>query len=153
MSLLDKLAEQYYEIDRLYSMREYRARSRGMVRCERHYQGRKKANDQAVFLLMFTRFEGYIRQESSELIRKMKKSALPWKEKAPWSILPHEPDDEIWFMNRVALLTPRGEKDYNIVFEYYRERNSIAHGGDFINAIHMPDVIAELERLHKALKE
>lgn len=49
MSLFDELAEQYYEIDRQYSMRELRARSRGMKRCETHYQSRRRANDQAYF--------------------------------------------------------------------------------------------------------
>lgn len=154
MSLFDELAKQYYEIDRLYMKRELRSRSRVLNRCEKHYQGRRRANDQAYFLLMFTRLEGFIRQESSELIRRMKDdAALPWKEKAPWGILSHDPDDDrIWFKNRVALLTPKGGKDYNTITAYYEERNSIAHGGDFINPIHMPDVIAELERLHRALK-
>jgi len=152
MSLFDELAKQYYEIDRQYLKREMIARSRGLSRCERHYQSRRRANDHAYFLLMFTRLEGYIRHESAELIRKMKDSVLPFREKAAWGILPHEPDDRIWFMNRVALLTPKGEKDYNTVVTYYKERNSIAHGGDFISPIHMPDVIAELERLHMVLK-
>jgi hypothetical protein len=52
----------------------------------------------------------------------------------------------------LALLTEKGGRDFNLVSDYYKERNSIADGGSFINPISMPTVIIELKRLYSVLK-
>jgi len=77
---------------------------------------------------MFSRLEYRIREESAKLIRKKKGSISAWKQRAAWEILPGRPSG------------------------YYRERNSVAHGGSFINPVIMPNVITELKRLYRILK-
>ncbi|MFN6380542.1 MAG: hypothetical protein ACK4WD_14775 [Flavobacteriales bacterium] len=55
-------------------------------------------------------------------------------------------------MNRVALMTPKGGIDYNLVNQYYAQRNNIGHGGSFTIPISIPNVIADMKRLYKDLK-
>lgn len=153
MSIFDDLEAQYDEIAKHYERLEMEARRRGWKKKEKIYQQRRMINDQAYFLFMFTRLEERIRQESSKLIGKKKTSTLSWRNKAPWNLLSHKPDDDrISFMSRVTLLTPKGGRDYNILSDYYDERNSIAHGGSFTCALNMAMVTNEIKRLHKALK-
>ena len=153
MNVFDELETQYIEIDDYYSMLQLRAVDRRWARAEIKCRRKRKINDQAYFLFMFSRLEDRIREESAKLIRKKHNSNMSWKKKAPWKILPHKPDDRrMHFMNRLALLTEKDAADYMLAKDYYKQRNSIAHGGDFIQPINMPDVIIELKRLYKALK-
>jgi UDP-2,3-diacylglucosamine pyrophosphatase LpxH len=122
------------------------------VRKERHYQRRREINDQAYFLFMFSRLENRIREESAKLIQRKQGSISSWKQKAPWDVLPNQPNDGLKFKNRLALLTKKGASNFNIVSDYYKERNSIAHGGNFKRPISMPTVIIDLKKLYKALK-
>ena len=56
-------------------------------------------------------------------------------------------------MNRVSLLTPKGGMNYNLIKQYYDQRNNIGHGGTFTIAISIPTVIADMKQLYKDLKE
>lgn len=152
MSVFDELETQYNEIDQWYSSLEFQASSRGWARKERHYHKRREINDQAYFLFMFSRLEDRIREESAKLIQMKQGSISSWKQRAAWDILPNKPDDEFNFRNRLALLTKKGASDFNLVSEYYKERNSIAHGGNFTKSISMPTVVIALKRLYKVLK-
>ena len=153
MTIFDELGSQHYEIFDHYSSKEFEASSHGRVRKQKKYRRQNEINDQAYFLFMFTRLEDHIRQQSATLIKRKKKSISSWKQKAAWEILPSDPTaDDLSFKKRLALLTEKGGSDYNLVSQYYEERNSIAHGGDFISKINMPNVIYELKRLYKMLR-
>jgi len=151
MSIFNELENQYNEIDQIYSSNEFEASSRGWVRKEEKYRRKRELNDQAYFLYMFSRLEDRIRQKSSILISRKQSSIASWKQRAAWDILPNSPDGQIYFKKRLALLVQKGVRDYNLIIAYYKERNSIAHGGSFISAISMPTVISELKRLYREI--
>lgn len=152
MNIFDELEAQYNEIDNQYSSIEFDCSRRGWSRKEQEYKRKREINDQAYFVFMFSRLEDRIREESAKLIRKKKSSISSWKQKASWEILPSQPDAELHFKKRLTLLTEKGGRDFNLVSDYYKERNSIAHGGSFISPISMPTVIVELKRLYRILK-
>jgi len=54
-------------------------------------------------------------------------------------------------MDRVALLTPISGTDYQLINNYFKQRNSIAHGGSFTIPINIPTVIADLKKLYNEL--
>ncbi len=143
MSIFDKLGEQYQEIDDLYVGIELEARSRGWHKKESLYQDKRVLNDQAYFLFMFSRLEDRIRAQSSKLIDKKRKTIRSWKQRAAWDILPTSPKADYPF---------KKSHDYNLIVDYYQERNSIAHGGSFTKPIVMPTVIHELKRLYQLIK-
>lgn len=152
MSIFDELEAQYNDIDNEYSAIEFEAISKGWGRKEAKYQRKRELNDQAYFLFMFSRLEDRIRQQSCALITKKQTSISSWKQRAAWDILPNGANDEMPFKKRLALLTERGHRDYNLIVDYYKERNSIAHGGTFTSVISMPTVISELKRLYIAIR-
>ena len=152
MNLFDELEAQYNEIDRQYSSKEFEASRRGWNRKEEKYHRKRELNDQAYFLFMFSRLEDHIRLESSTLISKKQSSISSWKQRSSWDILPNSARGEMPFKNRLALLAQKGFQDYNLIIGYYKERNSIAHGGNFTSAINMPTVISEFKRLYKKIR-
>ena len=152
MSIFDELEAQYNEIDNEYSSIEFDAISRGWSKKEARYKRKRELNDQAYFLFMFSRLEDWIRQQSAALITKKQTSLSTWKQRAAWDILPNGASDEMPFKKRLALLSEKGQRDYNLIVDYYKERNSIAHGGNFISPISMPTVIAELKRLYGVIR-
>jgi len=153
MSIFSELEKQYNDIDTEYSAIEFNAISKGWGRKEAIYHRKRDLNDQAYFLFMFSRLEDRIRQESSRLITKKQSSILSWKQRSVWDMLPVAADDDkMHFKKRLSLLVEKGRSDYNSVVFYYKERNSIAHGGNFTSSISMPTVIAEFKRLHRVIK-
>jgi len=152
MNILDKLEEQYQEIDGYFSKLEFEARTRGWNRKVEKYKKRRKTNDQAYFLFIFTRLEDKIREESAKLIQRKKISISSWRQRAAWDLLPSQPDGNLRFQSRLALLCEKGGNEFNLVLEYYKERNSIAHGGEFIKPINMPTEIAKMKRIYRELK-
>lgn len=152
MSVFDELKDQYDEIDKQYSNIEFEARAKSWSKKEQLYQRKRELNDQAYFLFMFSRLEDHIRTQSTALIRKKQKSIQSWRQRAVWDILPSSSSDNFPFKKRVALLTEKGNSDYELVSDYYKERNSIAHGGTFTRPISMPTVTTQLKRLYKLLK-
>lgn len=152
MSIFDELESQYDEIDNKYSSIEFDARVKGWSNKEIRHRRKRELNDQAYFLFMFSRLEDRIRIESSDLIKKKKTSIVSWRQRAAWDILPSSPRDNFPFKKRLALLTEQGGSDFNLIVDYYKERNSIAHGGSFTRPISMPTVIFEFKRLYKIIK-
>ena len=152
MSIFDELQAQYEEIDNQYSSLEFEVRTKGWSRKEQKYQRKRKLNDQAYFLFMFSRLEDRIRTQTSALIKKKKITIQSWRQRAAWDILPSSASADYPFKKRLALLTEQGGTDFNLVSDYYKERNSIAHGGSFTRPISMPTVIAQLKRLYQTLK-
>lgn len=152
MTVFDELKSQYDEIDQYYAIKEFQAAARGWTRKEANYKRRREINDQAYFLFMFTRLEDRIRQQSSMLIQRKKDSISSWKTRAPWDLLPNQPDADMSFKKRLALLCETGGSNYNKIVAYYKERNSIAHGGSFVDPISVPTVVNEMRQLYRILK-
>lgn len=151
MDIFQELELQYYAIDKQYADAEFEAAKRGWPKKEKEYRRKRELNDQAYFLFMFTRLEDHISQEVRKRIARKKAANVSWREKAPWENMPNDAKD-IHFKKRVALIVESGKSDYNLIADYYKERNSIGHGGAFQNAISMPNVIKEFVRLRRTIR-
>jgi len=154
MNIFDELGKVYNEIDTTYASIEVNARSRGHNKKEAEYFGKRQFNDQAYFLFMFTRLEDRVRNLSDQLIDDKMATLTDWKSKRSWEIIQKQKtNDSLHFMNRVSLLTLKGGTNYNLIKQYYDQRNNIGHGGSFTSAISMPTVIADMKQLYKDLKQ
>ena len=87
MTIFDELETQYNDINTEYEGRESEARRKGWVNKETLYRKKRKLNDQAYFLFMFTRLEEKIKTETEKLIKTKKASIVSWKQKRAWNIL------------------------------------------------------------------
>jgi hypothetical protein len=152
MNIFDELGRIYGEIDSTYAPIESEARKRRHTRKESEYYGKRQLNNQAYFLFMFTRMEDHIKELSNTLIDTKVGTITEWKSKRTWEILAKR-KDRMPLMDRVALLTEINAMDYNIIDRYYRQRNSIAHGGTFTVTIDIPTVIADMKRLFRDLEQ
>jgi len=151
--IFDELAEIYFEIDYDYSVKEADARARHYKRIEASYRRKRELNDQAYFLFMFTRLEDRIKKLSIELIEKKYNTLTNWKYRRTWEILYERREKNIYFLDRVALLTEMGQADYELIKKYYRQRNNIGHGGNsFTITIDISTVVADMQRLYYDLK-
>jgi hypothetical protein len=105
----------------------------------------------AYFLFMFTRLEDRIKELSDKLINTKASGLTKWENKRTWDVLVKR-KNSIPLMDRVALLTEINKPDYNLIRQYYNQRNEIGHGGNFTIPINVPVFIADLKRLFKDLK-
>jgi hypothetical protein len=154
MNIFDELTEIYSEIDSEYAAIEAQARAKRHFRKETKYQKKRELNDQAYFLFMFTRFEDRIKQLSNDLINEKYTKLTNWNYKRTWDILyKNKQNYDIHFLDRVALLTPIGQSDFNLIDRYYTQRNNIAHGKSFTIAISIPIVVTDFKRLFLDLKQ
>lgn len=154
MNIFDQLGKIYNEIDHTYATIEVIARSRGHFKKEAEYNAKRQFNDQAYFLFMFTRLEDRVRILSDQLIDDKMATLIDWKSKRSWEIIQKQKaNDSLHFMNRVSLLTVKGGANYNLIKQYYDQRNNIGHGGTFTIAIIIQTVIADMKQLYKDLKE
>lgn len=154
MTIFDDLGKIYNEIDNTYSSQEIQARTKGFNKKEAQYARKRQLNDQAYFLFMFTRLEDRVRDLSDQLVDDKMASLTDWKSKRSWEIIQKQKtNDSLHFMNRVSLLTPKGGADYNLIKQYYDQRNNIGHGGTFTITISIPTVITDLKRLYKDLNQ
>jgi len=112
----------------------------------------KDLNDQAYFMMIFAQFEDRINEYVKDLVEK-KNLASSWRKKRAWTIIDA---DRLSFMQKVALLTPKGASEYNRIHHlYYDVRNRIAHGSDPDPKVGQINVLAkydELRLLSKKLK-
>lgn len=146
-----ELATIYFEIDNNYSVKEAAARARRHNRIEVKYRRKRELNDQAYFLFMFTRLEDRIRELSIDLIDDKYNNLTDWNYRRTWEIL-HKRKKDIPLLDRVALLTQIGQTDYNLIKQYYDQRNNIGHGGTFTIPIDIGIVVTDMQRLYYTLK-
>jgi hypothetical protein len=151
MGIFQELAKQYDLIDNAYAAEEFRAKRYGWLKKEAAFQRKRLFNDQAYFLFMFTRLEARITLEASNLIRRKRATQASWRAKAPWTTMDSDAG-KIHFKARLALLTEKGRRDYELVCRYYEERNSLAHGGGFTTSISIPSVTPDFIRLDRCLR-
>lgn len=86
MSIFDDLEVQYQKINDEYERIEFEARTKSWHNKEVEYQQKRKLNDQAYFLFMFSRLEKHIRTQSNALIAKKCSSIQQWRQRASWEI-------------------------------------------------------------------
>jgi hypothetical protein len=152
MLTFNKLGDLYVEIENYYAKREFQARTKGYNRIELDYNLKRKNNDQAYFLFMFTRLEDRIIQITDQLIKNKCESTSNWKKRRSWEVLNIQREKKtIHFMNRVSLLIENNNNLYQLLASYHKQRNIIAHGGNFTIPINMVHVIANMKTLHKSL--
>ena len=145
MSLIRAIENQYFEIDRQYSIKEFDARTNGQPIRENYWKRKRELNTHAYFLFVFTRLEDHIKNESTGLIIDMRNTILNWKPRAIWD---NTDEDNLHFKKRLGLLTEKNQPVYAKIVDYYRHRNTIAHGGTIPGigtAINMIDVFADVK--------
>ena len=106
------------------------------------WQIRRMINDSAYFLLAFAQFEDAVRTRVKDIVvDRLKK---PWAQRSPWDVIDPERLD---FMGCIALMFEKGNRDYNAIGEYYRDRNRIAHGHWPKESILVPEVLKRLAEM------
>jgi len=107
-------------------------------------------NDQAYFLMLFAQLEQRIMQEVVKLVNK-KKVLGRWQDRRLWQ---EAKPDRISFMQKVALLTEKGQVTYNRMDQLYHDfRCAIAHGNTAaVGPIFIPTIAAELKRIAGILR-
>ncbi len=141
MNVFESLADLYAEIDAHYMAQELQESAAGDVQSEAAIASKRRLNDHAYFLFMFTRFEDFVREESSKLIRQNCDTRLDWTHRRVWQLLPSgKGDDYPSFLNRVALLIDKSTDHYRDIQDYHKQRNTIAHGGDFTIPLSVPTI-------------
>jgi negative regulator of genetic competence, sporulation and motility len=151
MTVFDNLSTIYADIDDAYAADELSARARGFHVKELKIQNKRKLNDQAYFLFMFTRLEERVSSQVTLLINQKSTTITNYRNKRAWQILKSKNDDDrLHFKEKASLLLTFGGADYTLVLVYYKQRNTIAHGGT-VPAINIPTVLTDFKRLYAAL--
>lgn len=149
MNIFDEISSIYNDIDNIYAVAEANARSRGHYIKEKRMQRKRELNDLAYFLFMFTRLEGHITTVVNDLLTEKFDNLSRWSERRSWEVLKSR---KVALMDKVALLTPIGQSDYNLVKMYYEQRNKIAHGQAFTIPINIPTTTTHFKGLYTRLK-
>jgi len=150
MNIISELETLYFEVDNDYAAKEFEARGRRYYKVENSFKRKRELNSQAFFLFTFSRLEDHIRELSKNLITTKQRKLKNWKNRAVWDILPNKKSsNNIHFMNRVALLTDKSEPAFILIQQYYEQRNSIGHGGNFTIPVNMNDVFKDMKLLLK----
>ena len=152
MNIIDEIEEQYFELERRYSAKQFIAIGESDEEMETFWANKRDVNAHAYFLFLFTRLEDFIKNESDFLINDKIAVLTDWKEKAIWEI---SNDENLHFKKRLCLLAEKGKRDYNKISEYYVVRNEIAHGGtieDFVRKMNMQFVFEDFKKFFIRMK-
>lgn len=137
----DKIIEQYDELNTSYSKEELLAINGDDLTSYKKWSDKRQLNDAIHFLFIFTRFEDFVRNKSSELIR-TESQAPNHLQKRSWVILKdYDKDDNLHLMKRIQLFIPKESQNFQKIKDYYDNRNKLAHGGDY----NIPIDIAEMK--------
>lgn len=150
MTVFDELGDIYAEINSRYAALELQARARGFTRLENKILKKRKLNDQAYFLFMFTRLEDRISSRATVLIDKKCLQISNYQNKRVWDMLKLKNDaHRLPLKDKTSLLVPFGGADYTLISSYYALRNTIAHGGT-VAAINISTVLIDMQNLYRA---
>ena len=152
MGIVSEIEKQFFEIEDEYYAKWFNAYSRGHHLKEKYWKRKRELNTHAYFLFLFTRLEDHIKTEAKKILNDKKARIAHWKTKAIWE----NTDEDMSFKKCLGLLTEKGATDYNKIGEYYKHRNTIAHGKsieDITNNIDMSIVIGNMKRYFKELKQ
>jgi hypothetical protein len=143
MKRIIKMRRIFEEVDAFLGEMEFNARTAGR---KVFWRDRRAINEQAYFVIIFAQLEDYINTQCRRLVAS-KRSQTSWKRKRLWDKISVPRIDRVPFMDRVALLTKRGDADYNIVKALYDARCALAHGGTY-----SVNVMFQAEDMHNVAK-
>lgn len=152
MSVISEIEKQYFEIENEYFSKEFNSHIKNHHKKEAYWKRKRELFTHAYYLFLFTRLEDHIRKQSNKLIQNRRDNILNWKTKAIWEITDF---NNLNFKKRIALLTEKGNTNYNKINEYYELRNKIGHGETISNIhseINMIDVFVDMKRFFKELR-
>lgn len=153
-AIFDEIGAIYQEIDNKYASIVLTAQSRGHHIKEAKYIEKRKLNDHAYFLFMFTRLEDRIKNSASELFKNKVASITNRTNKRAWEIIKKKnEDDHLTLMDKVSFFLTSGNADYNLIFRYKKQRDTIAHGGFIIHGgnippLNMPVALVDFKTLY-----
>jgi hypothetical protein len=110
---------------------------------------KRKANDYAFFVLIFSYLEGYINDQCQILIDK-KRGNPNWKRKRLWDTLDKD-ITRLSFDRRLSLVTDRSKNIHRDIMEYYNKRCDLAHG-TLSETVDVSVFIKHVQRYLKDLK-
>jgi hypothetical protein len=139
-NIFDELEELFNQTDTLLATAIFESDDNNIIE---NYTKKRKLHEQAYFVLMFSRLEGRITERSCELVDDKFLSLPSWQGEALKNSVTTSN-----FKKRLATVFKKTEPDYKLICDYYEERNSIAHGGEFIKSLNIADVISNFKRLH-----
>jgi hypothetical protein len=113
---------------------------------QEHWQLVRYVNDSTYYVSVFAQFEHAVRARVSNLIPNRRTSGS-WPDRAAWDVLK---SDNLPFMEQVALLFEKGKEEYNEIYEFYKERNTVAHGDFLKTSVFVPGFIKRLVQLEQS---
>jgi hypothetical protein len=141
----------YTDVDNAYAADAARARAKGYHRKEADYEKKRKLNDQAYFLFMFTRLEDRIRKLSEIVFIRKSDKLTNYKNQRAWDMIRQRGNRaHLDLLERVSFLTQYNGPDYHIIVGYKRLRDNIAHGEE-IDEVDMTAVINNMTRFYRDL--
>ncbi|MBI2723343.1 MAG: hypothetical protein HYX39_14310 [Bacteroidetes bacterium] len=144
MNIFDELYNLYRVIDSDLAIIETEARMRPDPILEGQTMRQRELNDQAYFLYMFTRLEEKIRQSTTLLFDAKIVSTTNIEDLRAWEIIKTK---QLSLMHLVSFVLVNGGIDYNLVYDFKKQRDKIAHGG-LVPAILLSYVHTEMKRLY-----
>lgn len=142
--IFDELEILYNEIDSDFAVKEFAALTSGNTVVEFEIALKRERNDQAYFLFIFTRLEKRIQDLFDNLMSNKITSATDSKDKNSWRIMKKK---RLELMDKVSFFVTLGGIDYNLIFDYKKKRDDVAHG-DFASGIIITEVLNDMKRLY-----
>jgi len=145
--IFDDLDTLYSEIDNEYAVKEFIAHSSELESEEWKIAIKRELNDQAYFLFIFTRLEKRIQDLLDNLINDKITNATDNKDKNSWQLIKKK---KLELMEKVSFFTQSGGMDYNLIYDYKKKRDGVAHG-NIASGINILTILSDMKRLYNDL--
>ena len=145
--IFDELDILHSEIDNFYSIKEFNAYSNGQEEDEFEVALKRERNDQAYFLFIFTQLEKRIQELFDNLIENKKNVTSDNKDLNSWRLMKKKRLD---LMDKVSFFAQPGGTVYNLIYDYKKKRDNVAHGG-FVQGINIMTILADMKQLYNNL--
>jgi len=80
----------------------------------------------------------------NSLIDDKNNSITNYKNKNAWRLIKKK---KLELMERVSFFIQPGGTDYNLIYDYKKKRDSVAHG-DYASGINIPTILTDMKRLY-----
>jgi hypothetical protein len=145
--IFDELEILYNEIDGDFSIKEFNARSSGLANDEFEIALKREHNDQAYFLFIFTRLEKRIQDLFDILVNNKTSTLTDGKELNSWRLVKKK---RLELMDKVSYFAVPGGTDYNLIYDYKKKRDEVAHG-DIASGVNISAVLIDMKKLYNDL--